>query len=67
VQSFPLEQRQLVELKVGPSQMVITGIIVLQINHISICVLEEFAEKKVNKLLVRHFRKHWSSDRVVQE
>jgi len=32
--------------------MITTGIIVLQINHISICVLEKFAEKKVNKLTV---------------
>jgi len=46
--------------------VIITGIIVLQINHISIGVLEEFAEKKVNKLKIL-FRKHWSSDRVEQE
>jgi len=32
--------------------MIITGIIVLQINHSSIGVGQEFAEKKVNKLTV---------------
>jgi len=53
VQSFPLEQRQLVE-----SQMIITGIIVLQINHISIGVFEKFAEKKVNKLTI-FLSDHW--------
>jgi len=57
--SFILEQRQLVKL-----QVIITGIRIVQINHISISMSEEFAEKKVNKLFVVHFRKHWSSDCV---
>ena len=56
--SFISEQCELFKL-----EMVITGIIVVQINHISISVLEKFTEQKVNKFKI-FFRKHWSSECV---
>jgi hypothetical protein len=38
--------------------VIITGIIVLQINHSSIGMGEKFAEKKVNKLTI-FLSDHW--------
>jgi len=38
--------------------MIVARVILLQINHISVSVSEEFVEKKINKLFVVHFRNH---------
>jgi len=51
-EGFSLEQAELIELNV-----IVTRVILLQINHISISVGEEFVEEKINKLTI-FFRKH---------
>jgi len=51
-----LKEAELFKLKV-----IITGIIILQINHLSVNMREEFAEEKIDKLLVLFSSRQGSS------